>query len=466
MLRIFHVALREFITTVFTKGFLLGMLMPPVMIGLVLTLMPLLMNKAAPKVEGHIAVVDKSGVVAESIKDSFSADAVSKRRAERNKRLLKEAPIPDPLKAQAQQQADTSSAMMDQMAGKTTLSVRTLPIDADIEKEKQPILDASGREKDAQGTDPRLALIVIPPDAVVPGTGKPYADFNFFIAPRLDVEVQQDISSQVAAAVVDARIKAGGLDVSRVRAMTERPRPAAIAVSKSGETKSNEAARMLIPGAFMILLWISVFTCGQYLLTTTIEEKSSRVMEVLLSAVSPMQLMTGKILGQMAVGMLILGVYGGAGIAGLIVVSMFDLVDPLNFLYLAIYFAIAFFLIASMMAAIGSAVSDLREAQTLMAPIMIVLVIPMALWLPIMRNPNSMFAQICSFIPPLSPFVMVLRLNGPEKVPFWQVGLSIAVGLVAVWVFLWATAKIFRIGVLMYGKPPNLKTLISWIRMA
>src|SRR4030095_16152661 len=108
----------------------------------------------------------------------------------------------------------------------------------------------------------------------------------------------------------------------------------------------------LIPGAFLFLLWISVFTAGQYLLTSTIEEKSSRVMEVLLSAVSPMQLLVGKIVGQMAVGLTILLLYSSVGIVSLIVFSMKHLIDPLNLVYLILFFFIAFFFIATLMASI------------------------------------------------------------------------------------------------------------------
>jgi ABC-2 type transport system permease protein len=237
-------------------------------------------------------------------------------------------------------------------------------------------------------------------------------------------------------------------------------------VTAQGDQKIDEAAKILIPAAFMFLLWISTFTCGQYLLTSTIEEKSSRVMEVILSAVSPMQLLTGKILGQMCVGLVILVVYCGLGMAGLVVASMMSVIDPINLVYLAVYFVIAFFIIASLMAAVGSAVSDVREAQSLLGPVMIILIIPMMLWLPILRNPNSTFAQVCSFIPPISPFVMVLRLSGSEPVPFWQVIATVLLGGVTILTCLWAAGKVFRVGVLMYGKPPDLRTLIRWIRMA
>jgi ABC-2 type transport system permease protein len=189
-------------------------------------------------------------------------------------------------------------------------------------------------------------------------------------------------------------------------------------------------------------------------------------MEVLLSAASPLQIMVGKVLGQMGVGMLIMLLYGSTGIAALIAFAMDDAINPMNLIYVAVYFVIAFFLIACMMAAIGSAVSELREAQTLMGPVMIVLMLPMLLWMPILRNPNSTFAQVCSFIPPISPFVMVLRLGGSEPVPFWQIPVSMAIGAVSVVIAAWAASKIFRIGVLMYGKPPNFRTLISWVRMA
>jgi ABC-2 type transport system permease protein len=237
-------------------------------------------------------------------------------------------------------------------------------------------------------------------------------------------------------------------------------------VTREGTVKTNEIAKLMIPGAFMFLIWIAVFTSGQYLLTSTIEEKSSRVMEVLLSAVSPMQLLAGKIAGQACVGLLILLVYAGAGIVALISATMFDIIDPMMLVYLVIYFMIAFASIACLFAAVGSAVSDIREAQSLIGPVMIILVIPMMLWMPILQNPNSTFAQICSFVPPISPFIMILRLAGAESVPIWQIPATIVVGILTVIVMAWMAAKIFRIGVLMYGKPPNISTLIRWIRMA
>jgi len=216
----------------------------------------------------------------------------------------------------------------------------------------------------------------------------------------------------------------------------------------------------------MILLMMSVMTSGQQLMTNTIEEKSSRVVEMLLSAVSPMELMTGKIIGQLGVGLLIMLLYGSVGIAGLIVSSLFGLVQISTLMYAMLFFVIAFFMIASMMGAIGAAVNEVREAQTFMMPIILIIMIPYMLWMPISRDPNATYATVLSFIPPINPFVMILRMTSSTPPPDWQVWLSILIGIAGVYVALKMAAKVFRIGLLMYGKPPNFKTLIKWIRMA
>ena len=245
---------------------------------------------------------------------------------------------------------------------------------------------------------------------------------------------------------------------TEVEALTRVERVRAIAVSEKGEKASNEILNMLLPAAFMLLLFASVVTGGQYLMTTTIEEKSSRVVEVLLSALSPMQLMTGKILGQMGVGFVILGVYAGMGMTALASFALLGLVDPWLLFYLVIFYVISYVVVASLMAAVGAAVNEMREAQSFMGPIMVVLTIPWILWMPISRDPNSAFAVVTSFLPPINSFVMLIRMASTTPPPLWQVWLSIAGGrYLAVWGALWFAAKIFRIGLLMFGKPPDLK---------
>lgn len=468
MQRTIVVAIREYIATVATKGFILGILLPPVIMLAVFPLMQVLMNQKSPKVTGTIAVIDHSGVVAPKLVKAFEPDAQRERqkaKVERRKQAMSSVNVPN-VGLNAEQMKKQQEAAIEMMTVESDIRLETLAPNADVEKEKEPILASVGREKDLDNAEKRLALIVVPAEAVKGDAQGKYPAYQAFVAPKLDAEVQGDIEREARLAIVDARLEGASFDAKKVRDLMVDPEAKSVAVTKSGEVGTNKMAAIFVPMGFMMLLWISVFTAGQYLLTSLIEEKSSRVMELLLSAVSPLQLMVGKIVGQLGVGMTILGLYAGAGLATLIVFKQGHLLDPLMIVYLAIYFIIAFFTVAAMMAAIGSAVSDIREAQSLMTPVMLVLMVPMMLWLPIQRNPNSMFAQVCSLVPPISPFAMVLRLSGSEKVPFWQVPASIVVGLLTVFVLCWAAAKIFRVGVLMYGKPPSVLGLIKWIRYA
>lgn len=145
---------------------------------------------------------------------------------------------------------------------------------------------------------------------------------------------------------------------------------------------------------------------------------------------------------------------------------MGDLISPLTVILIFIFFLLAYFMFASLMAAIGSAVNDLREAQSLMTPVMLLMMMPYIFFMPVIRAPNSMFSTIVSFIPPISPFIMIMRVASNDPPPNWQIALAILLNMIAVVLFLWIAAKVFRVGLLMFGKPPNFRTLFKWIRMA
>jgi ABC-type Na+ efflux pump permease subunit len=268
------------------------------------------------------------------------------------------------------------------------------------------------------------------------------------------------------AALVSARARAQSLNPDEIRALTSVGRIRSRTVTAGGEEDTNEVFNLLMPVGFMVLLLMAVFTGGQNLMTTVIEEKSSRVVEVLLSAVSPMQLMAGKIIGQMAVGLILMGVYAGMGIAAMISFTMMGMLDPWLFFYLLIFFIIAYSIMGSLMAAIGAAVNELREAQSLMMPVIMTMMLPWILWMPITRDPNSVFAVTASFIPPINTFVMLLRLTSTSPPPDWQVWITILIGIASVYAALWVAAKVFKVGLLMHGKPPDFRTLVRWVRMA
>lgn len=458
MKKIFHVAVREFLSTVLTKGFIIGVLVTPVVISFMVIVMPILMNEEPPRIEGEIAVVDPTGQISNGLAEYLKPEAIAERRSEVQE-IAKEAMEQIPGGAANAAMAQPS---LDAILGEVPdLDIVKLDELSNLEDEKDLLVGGE------TGPESRLALITVHSDAVLRTEGEEsFGSYDLFVREKLDDRIIDELRRGMRSTIVDARIRQTDLDRETIEALTRVPRISSTTVTETGEKETNEVLNMLLPAGFMVLLLVSVITGGQYLLTTTVEEKSSRVVEVLLSAVSPMQLMTGKILGQMGVGLVILALYAGMGVVGLISFAMLGLLDLMLLVYLLIFFVIAYFVIASMMAAIGAAVNEMREAQTLMTPVMITLMIPWMLWLPITRNPNSVFATVSSFIPPINTFVMLLRMTSTSPPPLWQVWLSIAIGLLSVWGALWFAAKVFRVGLLMFGKPPDFATLIKWVKMA
>lgn len=476
-MRILTVALREFKATAFTKAFFFGVVVVPVLITLLVPVAMYLINVKPPPVVGSVAVIDHTGKVAplleerltpEGIADRLrkSAQAVtdaSAKLAENNLEGKTGEAVGNQLRANSERVSDAATANAPNL---TMEALDPATPDADA---KAPLMDGDVK---AGG---RLVLVVIKPHAVEPKPGEDNADpdatptyesFDLFIRPKLDTRVHGMVASIVRDAIIDARLANANEDRARLTALMRVQEPQARAVTPEGERSSGELQQMILPLAFMLLLWISVMTGGQYLLASTIEEKSNRVMEVLLSAVSPIQLMTGKILGQMAAALLVLLIYSGAGLVALIALSAMYLIDPMSLVFLGVFFFIAFFCVASLMAAVGSAVTDIHEAQTLLTPVMLVIITPMFLMMPIVWNPDSTLARVLSFTPPVSPFVMVLRISSSSPPPLWETLAAMALGLVTAYLMLRFAAKVFRVGVLMYGKPPSFATLIKWIRMA
>lgn len=477
MTRMLLVAWREFGSVVFTRGFLLGILLPPLITAVAGGAIVLMRDAARPSVAGRVVIVDQSGTTA-----GFALKRVPEALSSRRKQI-KEAAAKEVEKAtaamnlppeQAAQIKGMTGSQLDEQMPAADIAVEAMdPAEANIEALKETLKTSQIRAKgEGTGEAPLLAVAVIPPGATTPDAEGKFGRFDLFVVNRLDMEIQETISRGVGDAIVDARIagdsrvKAAGFDGASLRSLLQRPTTEAVTVSSSGERKSIGPLQFLLPVGFMMLMMIAVMTTGQYLMTSVVEEKSSRVMEVLLSAVSPMQLMGGKILGHLLVGVLLVGLYGGVGVGALIAFALTNLVTPMTLVYLVCYFIVAAVSMAAMMAAIGSAVNELREAQTLMTPVMMLTMLPWMMWFFIQRAPNSTLATSLSFVPVMGPFVMVLRLGGSEPIPSWQHPVVIAIGAITCATMLWAAAKIFRVGVLMYGKPPNFATLIKWVRMA
>jgi ABC-type Na+ efflux pump permease subunit len=464
MSRVFKIAAREFSSTALTKGFLFGALVFPALIFAALPLIGRLIEKAereAPVVQGRLVLLDRSG----------SGPALADRVALRLDAEEPDAAVPtsfaDAARA-AQEAADAGTAAnpadaLAALAGRRSqISLEQAAADADA----AALRDTLRAAYDESRTDDVLAVAIVAPDAVRAGDDG-FGGYELVHRRKLDDRVVGRMRGAVEAAIRDLRYEAAGLDRQRLATLARVPRSVQ-EVTESGDVQGSTAKfGIIMPFVMLILLIMAVMSGGQYLLTTTVEEKSSRVVEVLLSAVSPMQLMFGKILGQMGVGLALLAIYTGLGLAAAAVFGLAKgLISPATVALLAVYFFLGYVTVASFMAAVGAAVNEMREAQAMMMPVALLIMVPYLLVFPISRDPDSTLATVLSFIPPINPFVMVIRLGSTSPPPLWQHGLSIAVGIVGAWCTVWFAAKVFRVGLLMYGKPPNLKTLIRWVRMA
>jgi ABC-type Na+ efflux pump permease subunit len=418
-------------------------------------LMPLLLQDRSPSIEGRVLVFDPGGVVGAALAEQLRPEAFAERRLAVQERI--DAALPGGLRQLGASDADLMHSAMTEALGKVPqLHVDTLDSETAIEGARQSLAQKDGP----------LALIVVAADAVEPAPGAAPGHYTLYVRAHLDDRLLDELREASKQAIVEARLKARALDPVQIRSLTRVPRVTPIKVGAEGEQQTNEIAARLLPMGFMLLILISVMTAGQQLMTSTIEEKSSRVVELLLAAVSPTQLMAGKILGQLAVASLTLILYGGLGLLTLASFAAAGLIDVWMLLYLVLFFLIAFVVLAALMAAIGAAVNELREAQALLTPVILVVMLPMMLWMPISRDPNSAFATALSLLPPVNPFVMILRLTSSVPPPTWQVWLSLGIGLASVFAAVWVAGKLFRIGLLMHGKPPDLRTLWRWVRMS
>lgn len=459
MSRTLQIAWREFASTALTKGFIIGgFVVPAVILVIMITLLPILLRDEGPAIEGEVSIIDRSGALTEDIARRLSPEALS---AEAQ---TIEIPKVEPGQAPTTQETSEmlSRAMMRSIP---KLTVTDLGPEADPEAAKAPLREGTANDGGV------LALAVIEPNAIVTqdatDAGVPkFGAYQLYVKPKLKDSVQSTIRRAISESIREARLENAGLSPDQVNALTRVDAEQTKEITEEGERDSIEGLNMLLPGGFMILMMMAVMIGGQYLLTTTVEEKASRVVEVLLSAVSPMQLMTGKILGQLMVGGLIMLVYGSVGIVGLIMATLGDVLEPMMLVWLVAFFLLAYIQIASMMAAVGSAVNEMREAQSLMTPVMAVIMIPYLLWMPVAMNPSGTFAVVCSFLPPVNSFMMIVRIASTERPETWQILVSLAISCVSSYIILKGAAKVFRVGLLMYGKPPNLKTLIKWIKMA
>lgn len=414
--KVVAVARREFLATVRTKAFILSVVMMPglIVIGIFGGRAVERMALEEQRATRRIAVVDQAGDVLPHL--TWQVEAYNQERPNQRFELEPE-------------------------AGQ-----------ADAARIEEQLADRVRRGE-------LYAYILVAPDAVTGEAGAVLA--------RKDNQLQvgQRLESWIREAVIAARLARAQIDPRQIHELRERPIPVTGRdVATGAPVTENRMARALLPFAFMFLLFMGTFGIAQGLLTSLIEEKGSRIIEVLLSAVSPTQLLAGKVLGLAGVGFLLLGAWGAVGYLAAQKYQVAELVTGYRLTLAALYFVPGFLLIAALMAAIGSACNELKEAQSMVFPISLLTIIPMIFWFYLSEHPDAIFSIALSYVPPITPFVMILRICADPGTPLWQIVSTLALLWIAVIAAIWAAGKVFRVGVLMYGKPPTLGELLRWVR--
>ncbi|MCI0665809.1 MAG: ABC transporter permease, partial [Acidobacteria bacterium] len=222
----------------------------------------------------------------------------------------------------------------------------------------------------------------------------------------------------------------------------------------------------------LMIIYITILIYGVMVMRGVIEEKQSRIIEVLLSSVRPFDLMLGKLIG---IGMVGLTQYLVWAIFGLIISAATALpviaanwqrmpkIPVAQLIFFVVYFVLGYFLYGTLYAMVGAIVSNEDDGQQMQLPVTMTIVIPIMISTFVMRNPNGTASIVLSMIPFFSPVLMFLRI-GLQMPPWWQIALSIALLIITILSVVWIAAKIYRIGVLMYGKRPTLPELARWLK--
>ncbi len=296
---------------------------------------------------------------------------------------------------------------------------------------------------------------------------------SIFTKTGTDYALYSLVESIVDQYARERRIADSGLDPALIATLTRRISVSVIKINAdSSETESGESeylTTLFVAMSFVMLIYMTVILYGQLIGRSVVQEKTGKTVEIMLSSLSPRQLLFGKIIGLGLAGILQYAVWiSMALILTSLVGPRFNITVPpalsvTNLLWLVILFIMAFFLYASGYAAIGAAAEDDHQLQQLAWPLIIFLILPMLLISNLIMAPSSPIAVIFSFFPFTSPVVLLIRLLVAPP-PIWQIAISIFILAASIVVLAAGAAKIFRIGILLTGKRASFKEMLKWLK--
>lgn len=417
---------REYLSRVKTKGFIIGTLALPIMMFFIFGIQ-IVMSQMGAKEKKTLAVIDMNGQVTPNL-EKYMADVYKNAQGEPLYKLENIAVAPD-----------------------------------SIGRFKEKYSDLVRKEK-------LHGLLILPQDVFEKN------EFELYSKNISNMEFNAALERSVSRVVSDLRLAKSGIDQQLVRKLTQRLEIKTFKISEEGTKEESGAVAFGISYAMILILYMAMLMYGQFVMRGVYEDKNSRVVEVILSSARADQFMAGKIIG-----------IGGAGLTQFLVWALFVVLgstygvmmlkemapgaDKLPipsisfsvYLFFFVFFILGYFMYATLYAALGSMVNDEADAQSLQWPVTILIILGFMFMFFILNNPNSTMAVVLSLIPFFTPLLMFLR-HSVGAAPLYQVLLSVVLMIASIFGLIWFTGRIFRVGILMYGKKPTLPEVVKWIK--
>ncbi len=334
--------------------------------------------------------------------------------------------------------------------------------------------NVAAAESDLEATKKRLAAEIeagaIAGYLVIPAGVVDSGKVAYYGKNVSNITMLERLQSALNKAVFAKRLSLEGLQYSAVEKMLKPIDVETVRLVKGGEKKSEFGTSFLTNFVFIMILYMTILLWGINVQRSIIDEKSSRVIEVLLSSLKPFDIMVGKIIGVGAVGLTQYAIWAvcGLGIAAYAMssgYSQYVSFGPTTLIFFMVFYVLGFLLYATFFAGVGSVCNSDQEAQQLQMPLNLLLWLTIMISFAIIQNPESTLSVVMSIVPFFAPILMFMRINILMP-PMWQVMLSVLILIGSIFVAGVLAAKVFRIGILMYGKRPDVREILKWMKRA
>jgi ABC-2 type transport system permease protein len=346
--------------------------------------------------------------------------------------------------------ADDLKAELSDKARKTTVDVYS-PSQPNIRE----TLDAEMKQKNS---DLGGYLWVTPPS-----NGASRGSFEWDPKAKSDIVTQSRVSDAIRGALTREKLTGSGMSTSEVDSLLQ---PVTLESAPNAEKKSSGAAVASAYGLFFLMYFIILFY-GMNVARSVIEEKTSRVFEVLLATVKPSEMMAGKVIGVGAVGITQVGIWIVVALAAarmqLIGSGMQLLPSFLQLVFFVIFFVLGYVLYSSVAAALGAMTNSEQELQQMNIFLMLPLIASSVVIFRVIVDPDGVLSQVMSYFPFTSPLIMYTRVVVHQP-PAYQIAISVLILVLTIYAVLWVASRIYRVGILMYGKKPNLPEILRWLK--